>query len=130
MPRLYVLYCYSYIQIRKFYLRKLIIVFLPINLNMCFGCSKGPSHCDGSFEYPHHMFWMRNKEDNIPIRTLIWRPGYSHLKWCLMAKSSQLMPLINTGNYRGRRVLFMFILFCWLNVFVFYMLVCLVVKLL
>ena len=29
----------------------------------------------GSFEHTHHMFWMRNKEDNIPIRTLIWRPG-------------------------------------------------------
>ena len=69
---------------RKFYLRKLLI-FLPSNLNMCFGCSGGPSHWDGSFEYPHHMFWMRNKENNIPLRTLIWRPGYSHLKWCLIA---------------------------------------------
>ena len=26
-----------------------------------FGCSKEPSHCDGSFEYPQHMFWLRNK---------------------------------------------------------------------
>ena len=33
---------------------KKILIFLPINLNMCFGCSVGPS-----FEYPHHMFWMR-----------------------------------------------------------------------
>ena len=29
---------------------------------MCFGCPKEPSHWDGSFEYPQHMFWMRNKE--------------------------------------------------------------------
>ena len=29
---------------------------------MCFGCSKEPSHWEGSFEYPQHMFWMRNKE--------------------------------------------------------------------
>ena len=29
---------------RKFYLRKILIIFLPINLNMCFGCSKEPSH--------------------------------------------------------------------------------------
>ena len=29
---------------------------------MCFGCSKEPSHLDGSFEYPQHMFWVRNKE--------------------------------------------------------------------
>ena len=39
-----------------------ILIFLPINLNMCFGCSWGPFHLDGSFEYPHHMFWMRNKK--------------------------------------------------------------------
>ena len=44
---------------------------------MCFGCSKEPSHLDGSFEYTQRMFWMRNKENNFPIRTLIWRPGYS-----------------------------------------------------
>ena len=24
--------------------RKIVIIFLPINLNMCFGCSKEPSH--------------------------------------------------------------------------------------
>ena len=24
------------------------------------------------------MFWMRNKENNFPIRTLIWRPGPVH----------------------------------------------------
>ena len=29
---------------------------------MCFGCSKEPSHRDGSFEYPLHMFWLRNKK--------------------------------------------------------------------
>ena len=34
--------------------------FLPIHLNMCFGCSKEPSHRDGSSEIPHHMFWLRN----------------------------------------------------------------------
>ena len=29
---------------------------------MCFGCLKEPSHCDGSFEYPQHIFWLRNKK--------------------------------------------------------------------
>ena len=29
---------------------------------MCFGYSKEPSHRDGSFEYPQHMFWLRNKK--------------------------------------------------------------------
>ena len=42
---------------------------------MCFGCSKEPSHCDGSFEHSQHIFWMRNKENSFPIRTLIWRPA-------------------------------------------------------
>ena len=41
---------------------------------MCFGCSKEPSHRDGTFEYPHHMFWLRNKKNNFQLRTLIWGP--------------------------------------------------------
>ena len=51
------------------------IIFLPISLNICFGCSKEPSHRDGLFEYPQHMFWLRNKKNNILVRTHIWRPG-------------------------------------------------------
>ena len=31
------------------------IIFLPSNLNVCFGCSKEPSHPDVFFEYPQHM---------------------------------------------------------------------------
>ena len=42
--------------------RKIAIIFLPIILNMCYGCSKEPSHRDGSFEYPQHMFWLRIKK--------------------------------------------------------------------
>ena len=30
---------------------------------------KEPSHPDGSFEYPQHMFWMRNKENRFPMET-------------------------------------------------------------
>ena len=30
--------------VRTFYLRTFLIIFLPINQNMCFGCSKEPSH--------------------------------------------------------------------------------------
>ena len=41
---------------------------------MCFWCSKEPSHRDGSFEYPQHMFWLRNKTNNVHLRTLIWGP--------------------------------------------------------
>ena len=50
------------------------IIFFSISLNMCFGCSKEPSHLDGSFEYPQHMFWLRNKKSNFQIRTLVWGP--------------------------------------------------------
>ena len=32
---------------------------------MCFGCSKEPSHRDGSFEYLQHMFWLRNKKNDF-----------------------------------------------------------------
>ena len=41
---------------------------------MCFGCSKEPSHRDGSYEYPQHMFWLRNKKYNFQLRTLFWGP--------------------------------------------------------
>ena len=35
---------------------KIVNIFLPISFNICFGCSKEPSHRDGSFEYPKHTF--------------------------------------------------------------------------
>ena len=50
-------------------------IFLPISFNTCFGCSKEPSRRDGSFEYPQHMFWLRNKKNNFLLCTLNWRPG-------------------------------------------------------
>ena len=55
------------------------IIFLSISLNMCFRCSKEPSHRDGSFEYPQHMFWFRNKKNNFQLRTFIWGPGFYRL---------------------------------------------------
>ena len=47
---------------------------LSISLNMCFWCSKEPSHLDGSFEHPQHMLWMGNKKSHFQLRTLIWGP--------------------------------------------------------
>ena len=70
------------VQIRKFYEPKIVIFFLPINLNMCFGCSKVPSHRDGSLEYPQHMFWLRNKKNNFQLCTLIWGPVYPYGTTC------------------------------------------------
>ena len=49
--------------VKKNNLRKIVIIFLSIRLNKCFGCSKEPSHRDGSFEYQQHMFWLRNKRN-------------------------------------------------------------------
>ena len=52
-----------------------LFVFLPINLNICFGCSRELAHYDGYFEYPQHMFWLRiKKQNNFPLHTLIFRP--------------------------------------------------------
>ena len=43
-------------MIRKQFERKIVIFFLPINLNICFGCSKEPSHSDTFFEHPQHNY--------------------------------------------------------------------------
>ena len=43
-------------------LSKIVIIFLPINSNMCFGAQKNPSSLDGSFEYmysqSHNIFYV------------------------------------------------------------------------
>ena len=44
------------------------------SVETCFGCSNELPHRDGSFEYPQHMFWLRNKKNNFQLCTLIWRP--------------------------------------------------------
>ena len=47
------------------------IIFLPISLNISFGCSKEPSHRDGSFEYPQNMFWLRNKKNHFLVHSYL-----------------------------------------------------------
>ena len=42
--------------------RKIVNIFLLINFDICFGCLKETSHLDISFEYPQHMFQLRNKK--------------------------------------------------------------------
>ena len=58
-------YVYLSVQRSELFEHKSLIIFLAISLNMCFGCSKEQSHQDGSFEYPQHMFWLRNKKINF-----------------------------------------------------------------
>ena len=53
--------------VKQFVKRKIAIIFLSIRFNMCSGCSKEPSHRDGSFEYPQHMFWLRNKKKYFSV---------------------------------------------------------------
>ena len=55
------------------------IIFLSISLNICLGCSKELSHRDGSFEYPQHMFWLRNNRISLKVHTLIWRSEPVHI---------------------------------------------------
>ena len=38
------------------------IIFLFLNQNICFGCSKEPSRWDGSFEHPKHMLKIIGKK--------------------------------------------------------------------
>ena len=41
---------------------KIVNIFSLISFNMCFGCSKEPSHWDSSFEYQQHIFgWVIKK---------------------------------------------------------------------
>ena len=61
----------AWVRIRIVYASKIASISLPFNLNMCFGCSKEQSHWASSFEYPQHMFWLRNKKNNFLVHTLI-----------------------------------------------------------
>ena len=45
----------------KIFERKIVNILLSISFNISLGCSKEPSHRDGSFEYSQHMFCLRNK---------------------------------------------------------------------
>ena len=68
--------------------RKIVNIFLPISFKICFGCSKirfgcskEPSHWDGSFEYPQHMFWLTNKKKFFFVSTVMaWADLKLHKK--------------------------------------------------
>ena len=63
--------------------------WIPISLNVCFGCSKEPSHRDGSFEYPQLMFWLIN------MKIIFW--------YTLLTKG--LCDIFYMGQLRNFRVL-------------------------
>ena len=71
-PKYKVYYCINIGLDKQNFWAQIVNIFLPISFNISFGCSKEPSH----------IFWMRNIEKKIPIRTLIWRPEYK-LYYCI-----------------------------------------------
>ena len=80
---------------------KIAIIFLSISLNMCFGCSKEPSHRDGSFEDPQHMFWFGNKKSNFSYALLSGgliqadlSVCWAHVPFCLFCYTLSYLSLI------------------------------------
>ena len=76
----------SQFKISKNFQCKSVDMFLPIFFIICFGCSKEPSHWDGSFKYPQHMFWLRNKVFNK-----IWASAWDSQQ-CGMCDQQSLRP--------------------------------------
>ena len=64
------------------------IICLSINLNIYFGCSKELSHRDGSFEYPQHMFCLKNKIFFITLSYLgAWSLNCSAVMYCSLFRN-------------------------------------------
>ena len=61
---------------QKVFSKKILNAVLPINFNICFGRSKELSQRDSSFEYPQHMFWLRNK------KIIFWSHALIYLEAC------------------------------------------------
>ena len=56
---------YWLVHLRKYFERKIVIFFLPINLYICFE-NPPHTHWHGSFEEnPQQMYWLRNKKNNL-----------------------------------------------------------------
>ena len=53
--------------------------FFSISNNICFGFSKELSHWDGAYEYPQHVFWMRNKKLFL-VHILIGIASIKHIR--------------------------------------------------
>ena len=68
-------------------------IFLPISFNVCFGCSKGPSHWDDSFGYTQHIFWSNNKKLNVFVCTLT-----EGLNVVLLTQNPERPPLLGFFN--------------------------------
>ena len=81
----------------------IVYIFFPISFYTCFGGSKEPSQWDGSFEYPQHIFWLRNKKISFLFCTLNERPedGYgkcSKISDNILFVFSNKMLVFRTGS--------------------------------
>ena len=61
------------------------MISYPSDITFVMGAPKDSSHCDGSFEYPQHMFWLKSKI--IFKSMLIW---CSHLIMLCLGSSDSL----------------------------------------
>ena len=63
--------------------------------------TKEPSHLDSSFEYPQHMFWLRNKKINFLVHTLKPDMGFS-LIWIFFLSRLQNTSHRKYGGHIGK----------------------------
>ena len=64
---------FTWIWVVLLYSWKIETLFLKLEDYAAF---KEPFHRDGSFEYPQHTFWLRNKKVMLLLHNLNWSPAY------------------------------------------------------
>ena len=62
---------HSKVQIRIVCAPKIAFYFLTYQFKHVLDAQK-----NRLIEYPQHIFWLRNKKNNFPVHTLIWRPEH------------------------------------------------------
>ena len=71
----------SQVNIDNFFVHKIVKdIFLSISFNKIIRSSKEPSDWDDYFEYPQHMFWLRNKKIIVLVSTF----NQMHVLWHLV----------------------------------------------
>ena len=57
---IWVFYRYRFVWISQKFQHNIVNIFLSISFNICLGAQKNHSHRDGAFGYPQRMFWYIN----------------------------------------------------------------------
>ena len=74
------------------------LFFLFLNQNICCGYSKEPSHWDGSFEHPKHMFKLMGKEINAILEAQTILSGPMYFLCCDPHHAPMLYPIYSLVN--------------------------------